>query len=89
MNIEKQTIADLFEVIRNQHTVLTYLVANDQALVEALANALPYFSDSFQNKHSYALEHPKGPLAEALSAMQGMLDAIGATLKRDTGGLDN
>jgi hypothetical protein len=91
MDIQKQIVTDLFEVIRSQHRVISALVANDQALVQTLANdsALSYFVDSFQNKQTYALAHPTGPLAEVLSVMQGKLDAIGKTLKRDTGGWDN
>ena len=91
MNIPKQIITDLFEVVRSQHRVISYLVANDQGLVDTLANesALSYFADSFRNHQSYALEHPKGPLAEALDTMQHTLDAIGAKLKQDMGGWHN
>ena len=91
MDNDKKIIADLYEVIRSQHQVISYLVANDQALVETLANdsALSYFADSFHNKQTYALKHPKGPLVEALFVLQDKLDAIGTTLKRDTGGWDN
>jgi len=57
MDTDKQTLIDLYEIVRSQQRVITYLVANNQALVETLANdsALSYFTDSFQNKHSYAL----------------------------------
>ena len=91
MNIEKQIVTDIFEVVRSQHKVISYLVANDQGLVETLANdpALSYFADSFRNHQSYALANPKGQLAEALDAMQHTLDAIGARLKQDMGGWDN
>ena len=91
MDIDKQVVIDLYEVIRSQQKVISFLVANDHALVETLANesALPHFVDSFQRKQDYARKHPEGHLAEALVAMQGMLDAIGKTLKRDTGGWAN
>ena len=92
MDNTQKIIADLYDVIREQHRVISYLVVSQQALVETLANfseKLPYFSDSFQNKHSYARKHPKGPLVEALSVLQDKLDVIGKTLKLDIGGWEN
>jgi hypothetical protein len=91
MNIEKQIITDLFEILRSQHRVLTFLVSNDEGLVATLANSssIPHFADAFHNHQTYALAHPKGQLGEALGELERMLDAIGERLKKNTGGWDN
>jgi hypothetical protein len=91
MDIDKQVIIDLYEVIRSQQKLISFLYANDHALVQTLANdaALSNFVSAFQNSHTHARKHPSGPLAEVLLLMQSKLDAIGATLKRDIGGWEN
>lgn len=91
MNIDKQIVTDLFEVISSQHKLLTFLVANDQGIVSTLSNSpsVPLFADAFRNHQEYALAHPRGSLSESLEVMQHKLDAIRETLKRDIGGWDN
>ncbi len=91
MNIGKQIIVDLYEVIKSQNAVISYLNATDYALMNTLANdpALSNFVDSFQKNHEYSSTRPTGQLAEALAELQRKLDAIGATLKQDIGGWDN
>jgi hypothetical protein len=91
MDIDKQTITDLYEVVRSQQKVISFLVANDEALIEVLATdpALPNFFDSFDRRQTHARTHPEGQLAEVLDLMERMLDAIGETLKRDVGKWDN
>ncbi len=88
MNIDKQIIVDLYEVIKSQNAVISFLVANDHALVNTLANSpsVPYFADAFHNQQTYAATHPTGQLAESLVELQRMLFAIGEKLKQDTGG---
>ena len=91
MNIEKQIIVDLYEVIKSQNVALSFLVATEHALVNTLANhpALPNFGNSFQKNQAYAGTHPTGQLAESLVELQRMLGAIGEKLKEDIGGWDN
>jgi hypothetical protein len=91
MDIDKQIITDLYEVIRSQQQVLSYLVANDHALVETLANdpALSNFADGFQRRVEYALTRPKGSLAESLAELLRMLDAVGEKLRREIGGWEH
>jgi hypothetical protein len=91
MNIDKQIISDLYEVICSQHSVIYSLVANDHALVETLANdpSLSDFVDAFQKKQAHALKNPSGSLAQALVSLQHMLDVVGEKLKRDIGGWEN
>ncbi len=91
MNKEQQIIADLYEVIRSQNVVISYLVATDNALVNTLANdpALPSFVKNFQKHHTHSAKHPEGTLAESLVELQRMLGAIGEKLKQDIGGWNN
>jgi hypothetical protein len=60
--MDKQTIIDLVEVLRSQQKLISYLVANEQALVETLSNdpALSGFVDSFQSRHAYARRSSNG-----------------------------
>jgi hypothetical protein len=91
MNIDKQIIVDLYEVIKSQNALISFLVATDQALMDTLANdaALSNFSQSFQRHHVYSAANPKGQVAETLAELQRMLAAVGEKLKRDTGGWNN
>ncbi len=88
---EKRVLADLYNVLASQQTLITYFLTSHVALINTLSNesALPTFVDRFQEKHEYTSKHPKGQLFEALSVMQSKLDAIGATLKQDIGGWNN
>jgi hypothetical protein len=71
--------------------VISSLVANNHALVETLANdpSLSDFVDTFEKKQAHALKNPTGSLAQSLSSLQHMLDAVGEKLKRDIGGWNN
>jgi hypothetical protein len=91
MGIEKQLIADLYDVVRSQQKLISFLVVNGEALLEALATdpALPDFLDSFDRKQVLARTQPEGQVAEVLDLMEHMLDAIGKRLKRDSGGWHN
>jgi hypothetical protein len=91
MGIEKQLIADLYDVVRSQQKLISFLVVNSEALLEALATdpALPDFLDSFDRKQTLARTQPEGQVAEVLDLMEHMLDAIGKRLKRDSGGWHN
>jgi len=48
----ERVIADLFEVIRTQHKVLSYCISTNEALMGTLAELLPGFEATFQGKHS-------------------------------------
>jgi hypothetical protein len=91
MNIEKQIIVDLYEVIKAQNAVLSFLVASEHALINTLVNdpALPKFGDAFQKNHDYCSTHPTGQVAEALAELQRMLGAVGEKLKEDIGEWNN
>lgn len=91
MNIDKQIIIDLYEAVKSQNAVISYLVTTDQALINTLANdaALPHFPDNFQKSHTYSATHPTGPVIEALLQLQRTLVATGEKLKQDIGGWDN
>jgi HD-like signal output (HDOD) protein len=91
VNIDKEIITDLYKVIQSQHRVISYLVANNRALVETLANdsALSNFVDGFQNRQEYALKHPAGHLSQALGELERMLASVGEKLKAGTGGWEN
>jgi hypothetical protein len=88
---DKAILADLYDVLSSQQKVIFFILANHQALIDTLSNepSLQTFNDRFEENHAYTSKHPKGGLFEALSAMQSKLDAIGETLKRDTGGWHN
>jgi hypothetical protein len=91
MNIDKQIITDLFEIIKSQNVVISYLVSTDTALVNTLVNTpeLPFFAVQFQNNHAHAATHPEGKVVESLLQLQRMLVAIGEKLKADIGGWNN
>lgn len=84
----ERVIADLYEVIRTQHQVIGYLIANDEASVPALVELLPGFQAKFEANHAYQTNHP-GPVGQSLAALRGKLDAVERTLKRCLGGLTN
>jgi hypothetical protein len=88
---EKRILADLYDVLTSQQTIITYLLTSHVALINTLANesALPTFSDRFDHDYTQRSQHPRGEMFEALSAMRSKLAAIGETLKRDMGGLHN
>lgn len=91
MEIDKQIIIDLYETIKSQNAVISYLVTTDQALINTLANdpALPNFSKDFQKNHTYTATNPKGQAIEAMLQLQRTLVAIGEKLKQDIGGWNN
>ncbi len=84
----ERVIADLYEVIRTQHQIIGYLIANDEASVPALVELLPGFEAKFQTSHDYQMNHP-GPVGQSLAALRDKLDAVERTLKRLIGGLTN
>ncbi len=92
MEIDKQVLVDLYTAISTQNKIISFLVANDKALVDTLANEAVLsktFAGSFGAKQAYALTHPTGPVAEWLDVTQRTLDAIGAKVKADTGDWEN
>ena len=87
-NSLERVIADLYEVIRTQNQVISYLITNDEASVSALAELLPGFEEKFQTKHRYQTKHP-GPIGQSLAALRGKLDGVERILKRRIGGWTN
>ncbi len=87
-NSLERVIADLYEVIRTQNQVISYLITNDEASVSALAELLPGFEEKFQRKHDYQTKHP-GEIGQSLAALRGKLDGVERILKRLIGGWTN
>lgn len=87
-NSLERVMVDLFEVIRTQHRVISYLITAQEAMLPALVELLPGFEAKFQTNHLYSTDHP-GPVGQSLVALQSKLDEVERTLKRRIGGWMN